>query len=359
MSVRTSHRLAVAVLVLGALTTRGATTPASAEGLGTWWPFKVIDASSGTDVEVDYVPLPKAAKAHTLCVLFPHLKDSFWLAVDYGIAEESRRAGVNMNLHEAGGYENLTRQLSQFDDCLASHADAIIIGGVSEGGMGQKYTEAMAKGIPVISVAVPVSHTRIAGKVYADFETMGQVGGKYLLSYLAGKPASVVTFPGPAGAGWPEGMNNGFKAAIAGSNARLLGEKFGDTGVQVQMQLIQDALQAYPDMTVIWGAAVAAEAALGAVAQAGRQDITIMSSYENQAMLDATRRGDILGFATQFAVANGTIAVDQAIRAIEKQPMMTFVKPIPEMVTKATLGTVNLTLTFAPDDFKPVFTVRQ
>ena len=39
--------------------------------------------------------------------------------------------------------------------------------------------------------------------------------------------------------------------------------------------------------------------------------------------------------------------------------MMTFVKPIPEMVTKATLGTVNLVLTFAPEKFKPVFTVKQ
>ena len=51
-------------------------------------------------------------------------------------------------------------------------------------------------------------------------------------------------------------------------------------------------------------------------------------------MLDATKRGDILGFVRNIAVANGTIAVDQAVRAIEKKPMMTFVKPIPEMVTK-------------------------
>ena len=116
-----------------------------------------------------------------------------------------------MTLYEAGGYENLNRQLSQFDDCLANHADAIIIGGVSEGGMGQKYIEAMNKGIPVISIAVPVTQTKIAGKVYADFPFMGGVERHYLVKYLKGKPASVVTFPGPAGAGWPEGFNDGFK----------------------------------------------------------------------------------------------------------------------------------------------------
>ena len=40
---------------------------------------------------------------------------------------------------------------------------------------------------------------------------------------------------------------------------------------------------------------------MGAVAQAGRPDITVMSSYENQAMLDATKRGDILGLSRNFA----------------------------------------------------------
>src|SRR5271163_4974293 len=80
-----------------ALASVAATTPAMAGDLGIWWPLKVMDASSGTDVPAEYSPLPKAEKAYTLCVLFPHLKDSFWLAVDYGIVEEARRTGVNMN----------------------------------------------------------------------------------------------------------------------------------------------------------------------------------------------------------------------------------------------------------------------
>jgi protein TorT len=341
---------------LGLLVSGG---PAGAGSLAKWWPLKVIDASSGTDVMAEYTPLEKAQKPYNICVLLPHLKDSFFVGADYGLTEEARRQGVNMTVYEAGGYENLNRQLSQFDDCLAAHADAIISTGISEEGMGQKYTEAMNKGIPVISLSIPVTHTKIAGKVYADFPFMGGVSGKYLLKYLKGKPASVVTFPGPAGAGWPEGFNDGFKAVIKGSNVTFLAEKFGDTGVQTQMQLIQDALQAYPQMNVIWGAGVAAEAAVGAVAQAGRTDILILSEYENQAMLNMTKRGEILGFATQYVVINGTIAVDQAIRAIEKKPIMTFVKPIPDMVTKDTLPDINLALSFAPDDFKPVFAVKQ
>jgi periplasmic protein TorT len=344
---------AAAVLLLAANGT------ASAGGLPQWWPLKVIDASSGKDVPAEYTPLQKAEKPYKLCVLLPHLKDSFFVGEDYGLVEEARRQGVNMTVYEAGGYENLNRQLSQFDDCLAAHADAIISTGISEEGMGQKYTEAMNKGIPVISLSIPVTHTKIAGRVYADFPFMGGVSGHFLVKYLKGKPASVVTFPGPAGAGWPEGFNDGFKDAIKGTSVKFLGEKFGDSGVQTQTQLIQDALQAYPDMNVVFGAATAAEAAVGAVAQAGRGDILILSEHENQAMLDLTKRGEILGFATQYVVANAVIAVDQAIRAIEKKPMMTFVKPIPDMVSKETLPNINLGLSFAPADFKPIFSVKQ
>ena len=258
-----------ACLAIAAVAAIAATGPATAASLPQWWPLKVIDASSGKDVPAEYVPLPKAEKPTIFACFSRILRTASGSVLITAWSRKSRRAGVNMTLYEAGGYENLNRQLSQFDDCLANHADAIIIGGVSEGGMGQKYIEAMNKGIPVISIAVPVTQTKIAGKVYADFHFMGGVSGKYLVKYLKGKPASVVTFPGPAGAGWPEGFNDGFKDAIKGSSVTFLAEKFGDTGVQAQMQLIQDALQAYPKMNVIWGAAVAAEAAVGAVAQAG------------------------------------------------------------------------------------------
>jgi hypothetical protein len=47
-----------------------------------------------------------------------------------------------MTLYEAGGYENLPKQLSQFDDCMASNPDAIIVGAISGAGLGKKFEEA-------------------------------------------------------------------------------------------------------------------------------------------------------------------------------------------------------------------------
>ena len=46
-----------------------------------------------------------------------------------------------------------------------------------------------------------------------------------------------------------------------------------------------------------------------------------MSSYENQAMLDALNKGEILGFATQYPVLQGRIAIDTAVRASSISPI--------------------------------------
>lgn len=332
--------------------------PASAEVAKPWWPAKVVDAAQGNAV-VEYSPLEKAASPWNICVLFPHMKDSFWVAVAYGIASEAERQNVNMTLYEAGGYSNLPRQLSQFDDCIASKADAIVVGAISEAGLSQKFAEAKKAGIPVISTVNPVMEADTTGKMFVDFPTMSAQTGHYLVKKLNGGPAQVVTFPGPAGSGWAEAYAKGFTDSLSGSKIEVVDEKFGDTGVNVQLQLVQDALQAFPDVNVIWGTAPTAEAAIGAVAEIGRSDdVLIMSTYENQAMLEAMTAGRIAGFATQYPVLQGRVGIDMAVRALEGEPVMSFAMPVPEVITKDTVASINMDLVLAPASWSPVYTVQ-
>ncbi|SDR41705.1 monosaccharide ABC transporter substrate-binding protein, CUT2 family [Rhizobiales bacterium GAS191] len=342
---------ALAIMALGP----GATANAAEK----WWPAKIYDLDSGAAKVSEYSPLEKAAKPWNVCVLFPHMKDTFWVAVDYGVVEEAKRMGVNMTLYEAGGYENLPKQLSQFDDCMAGNFDAIIVGPISEAGLDKKILEGVAAGKAIISTVNPVSKSNVTSKMTVDFDTMGEQTGTYLVDYLKDKSAKVGTFPGPAGSGWAEDFLKGFKKSVTGkSNIAMLGDKFGDSGVAVQLGLIQNALQAYPDMNVIWGCAPAAEAAVGAVAQAGRKGALIMSSYENQAMLDSLKKGEIMGFATQYPVLQGRIAIDTAVRVLEKKTYVKSAKAIPDMIAKDNIEKINISLVLAPSDFKAVFSVK-
>src|ERR1700750_356482 len=98
-----------------------------------WYPFPVEEHLSPFDIgspirEVMYTPIEKANKRGRICVSFPHMKDAYWLAVDYGISEEAKDLGVAMHLVEAGGYTNLNKQISQIEDCALNGAQAVIIG---------------------------------------------------------------------------------------------------------------------------------------------------------------------------------------------------------------------------------------
>lgn len=334
--------------------------PADASGTK-WYPFAMNDASSGAPKTIEYSPLDRAEKPYNICVLFPHMKDPGWISVDYGIAEQSKALGVNMNLYEAGGYDNLPRQLSQFDDCIASGVDAIVIAAISPVGVAKQVSTAKAKGIPVVAVTNPFISSDLSAGVFIDLQAMATASANALLASI--KPAetvNVVTFPGPAGSGWAETMNQVFKDVVAKNpNVKVLDSKFGDTGVAVQLQLVQDALQTYPSMNYMWGTATMAEAASGALAASDRSDVKIIASHESPAMLDAVKRGDVIAFPTQHGVIEGRVAIDQAVRILEKRPFIRLAQPIPTVVDKGSIDKLDTSTFVAPANWSPIYNVKQ
>ena len=54
-----------------------------------------------------YVPLAHASKPWQVCASIPHLKDDYWLAVNFALIQEATRLGARLDVFEAGGYEHL------------------------------------------------------------------------------------------------------------------------------------------------------------------------------------------------------------------------------------------------------------
>jgi protein TorT len=303
-------------------------------------------------------PVTEVSQKWKLCILIPHLKDSVWVAAAYGLMEESKRLGLQATLLQAGGFDDLATQLSQFDDCLASGADAILVAPISEAGIAGKIDEAVAKGVPTVSFINPLIDVPVTSKVFLDHPMMGYLTGKYLVDTLGEAGGNVVAFPGPQGSGWAERYLQGFNEAVSGSPVNVLEVKFGEAGVAEQLRLVEDALQTYPDIDAIWGTAPTAEAAIGAIRDAGVPDVLIMASYQNQAMLDALNKKEIIAFATEYPVMQGRVAVDLAVRALEQQPIENNYLVVPKMITQESLGQIDATQVLAPAGYQPVFSVE-
>ncbi|MFK8076446.1 MAG: TMAO reductase system periplasmic protein TorT [Granulosicoccus sp.] len=339
------------------------TTTAHAED---WYPYpvQVWEPAFNMDsprTDKKYSPLKNASKGWELCVSFPHMKDSYWLGVNYGVTEEAKRLGVRMQVVEAGGYTELNKQISQIEDCVAAGADAVIIGAIAFDGLNNLVSEIRSNDIPVIDIINGIGSPEISAKSLVSFGEMGAKTGEF----LAGKhptgsgKVKVAWFPGPAGAGWVEAGNAGFSGAVEDSDVELIETKYGDTGKETQAKLVEDTLEAHPDLSYIVGTAVTAEAAIPILrARDLAEQIKVASYYFTPGVDQGIRRGQILAAPTDSPVIQGRVAVDQAVRILEGQEYDKHVGPALYVVDQDNFEDFDPSSTLAPAGFKPVFRVE-
>lgn len=308
--------------------------------------------------EIGYTALTSANKRWTVCAAYPHIKDSYWLSVNYGMVEHARRLGIKLTVVEAGGYPNLDRQIAQISECSKS-ADALIVGTVSYSGLTPTIRE-IARRIPVVAAVNDISSEGITAKSAVSWTTMGKSIGAYFAKRHPGgqPPVDVAWFPGPAGAGWVTFVEAGLMPELADSAANIVATKSGDTGFEAQLLLLEEVLEEHPGIDYIIGSAVTADAAVSLLRAKGlSRDIRILADYFTHGTYRAIKRGKVLAAPTDSPVLQGKIAVDQAVRAIQGSLEITHAGPAIRVVDQTGIDDFGVDDSLAPAWFKPTFLV--
>lgn len=323
---------------------------------------------AGPATEGTYTSLARSdvTKPWKICITVPHLKDPIWVAQNYSAADESRRLGINMQFHDAGGYTEITNQAQQIENCAAQKVDAIIVGAVSFDALNPVIESAIDKGIVVVDGGNGISSPKIRTRAVLDYYEMGKSAGAYLTKQ--GKPAKVALLPGPAGVSWSERSAQGFKDAIAGTQVQLIDTKYGDTAKEVQLRLVEDMLSAHKDLDVIAGTAVTIDVARTVLVERAKESqVKLVATYLIPTTLELIKSGAASCAPTEQPVLTYRMAVDQAVRVLEKKPLdQTYERyaPRPLLVCGPAAGndnnlsTFDESTSFAPKGFSPVFQVR-
>lgn len=315
---------------------------------------------STTPTPTSYQALEKASQKWKLCVVFPHLKDPYWVATNFGVVDHAERIGVSVDIFESGGYPNLDQQIQQVNDCADGDYDAILLGTVSYDKMTPTVLEASKKK-PVFATVNQIKPDGISGMAAVNWIDMGRTAGRYFRdNHPAGSsPVKVAWIPGPQDAGWVQFTDQGFRELIEGTAVDLVTVKYGDTGKDIQQQLILDAIEENPDLDYIAGNAVAIEAAMSIVRQRKLGDqIKLVADYFTPAMYRGVRRGIIASAPTDSAALQGVLSVDQAVRFLEGKVIADHVGPIIFNVDKSNVKDFPITDSLAPSDFGPTFKVN-
>ncbi len=362
-----------------------------------WWPTAVQvynpactdgDMACWTDPKnrigklerVDYVPLARGQVTgqHHICVSFPHMKDSYFAGVAYGIISEGKRLGQKITLVEAGGYTNLERQLNQVENCISSGAEALVIAPISRDGNARQIDMIRAMGIPVV-VIITGLNTAVDANSLQSFYNMGYFSCKWVADQPSGGEGAVrmVWFPGPPGAGWSVDGDRGCRAALRDTHVQILATRWGDTGKAVQLELVENILQTMTsgenvELDYIVGAATTIEGAVGAIRERNlEKQIRLVAYYYTPGMDIFLRRGAVAMAPSDQMIIQARVAIDQAVRLLEGRDMATggrpeyngtgrvieHVQPPFIIVTPDTVAGFDTSATLAPGGWIPQFSV--
>jgi protein TorT len=354
--------------VLGVLAVSVALTVPAVQAEKAWYPVEVdvwnppFNDQRQREQKL-YTPLEKAQKKWRIRVFIPHLKDDYWLGVNYGLINEARRLGVSLSIFEAGGYDRLDVQRRQIESAIAENPDGLIIGAISLDGLNDLVKKASDKGIPALDLINGMSSPHIAARAAVSFWDMGFQAGSYLrrLQENRGQPIKLTWFPGPDGAGWVAAGDAGLRKSIEGSAIEILDARYGDTGSAAQARLIEAALSRYADdLDCIVGTAVTAETAVKILRTRGLADrIKILSYYYGPGVHRGIRRGDITAAPSDLTVLQARIAVDVMVRMLEKRDYYKHVAPRVMVVDRDNIRTWDTSTTLAPRGFRPIFSINE
>lgn len=313
---------------------------------------------SGKATPLD-LPLPeKATRPWQLCLVFPHIKDAYWQAINYGMIDEARRFGVSLRIFEAGGYPNIDRQRELLRECAAMpKTDAIILGTVSFAGLSDIIKQ-IGQRKPVLATVNDIANDGLSAKVGVPYYEMGYQIGRYIAERHrdATAPVAIAWFPGPRKAGWVPFVDRGFREAIKGSRISIVSVGWGDTDKTVQRNLVQSTLDRFPQVKYLVGNAMMAEAAVSILRERGIEDrIGIASTYLTPGVYRGIVRRKILASPTDSPVVQARLSIDQAVSILEKRPFEKHMGPQIKIVDQNNLDKVPPEESMPPPTFSPQF----
>lgn len=307
-----------------------------------------------------YLPAEGVAESK-MCALFPTTQDAVFLAYMYGAISEAQRLGQDLTIFDAGGYGHDVNQRAQFENCITSGADAILLQPINPTGWEADIAAAREKGVKVLNVIEPVD-SLVDARVVVNFHLNGTLLANEVLADHTDtdRKARVVLLPGPAGLPFVEDTVAGVREAFEGQNAEVLEVMYGDVDAATQLKLVEDALVAFGDIDYFIGAGIAMKQAVNVLAQQGLTGETkLLATYLDSQLLGYIGQGSVFAGAAEASTQLTAIGVNLAVAAIAGEghdedfiPSVAIVKQ--ENVDDPAIIAAN----FAPDGWRPVFSSR-
>ncbi|MGY0218247.1 TMAO reductase system periplasmic protein TorT [Endozoicomonadaceae bacterium StTr2] len=303
-------------------------------------------------------PLTRADKPWRLCTLYPHLKDSYWFNLNYGMVDQARKLGINLKVLVADGYIDSYSQQQQLQACIRWQADAILLGSVGFD-LVTRDVQSISETVPVFGLVNDLNPEGITGKTGVNWFQMGFTVGQWLAKkHPANSPTVTVAWlSSPPGRGGSSITERGFKAGLKNSSVKIAAREYGDNDKPIKRQLIHKILNEVPDIDYLVGDATMAEVAVNTLRQHDVDSPRVISTYLTHGVYRGLLRGKIEVSSDDQPVLQGRMAIDQAIRYLEHRLWLQDFGPQILAHQSGPISPDLLKNSLAPPDYRPVYNV--
>jgi len=311
---------------------------------------------------------PKPKRNYHIGVLFPHLKDSYWIAANFGIVTHAKELGVQITLHTAGAYSRFGDQREQLMSLATkTKVDGIILASVDYTKMERFVAEVTDLGVPVIELINDITAPAINAKALVSFFKMGYKAGEFIAKDSGGKDIRIAFFPGPRKSGWAPDTYEGFMSAVSehkktGQKITVLEPSYGDTRPDVQLMRLKHCLDEPKNSNIdyIVGCAVGAVEAVRYLSgnREKHPKAKIVSTYITSTAYEQIEKGNIIASPSDQTIIQCIMALDMMVRLLNGEragkdfPFRS--GPVIPVITKDNIDEYTYESLFGAKDFVPV-----
>src|SRR5260370_9017155 len=160
-------------------------------------------AAVAAQIGLLYLGGQPAHAAEKIGVSMPNIKGPWFTPVLYGISDEAKKLGYDVVIQDAGGYGNVDKQVSQFQNLVVQKVAAILMDPANPASFNGAVKQAEAAKIPVIGAGSPIVPTDLYPNAAASSSHCNDghevaKGAKTLLP----NGGTIADVAGPPGAVW-------------------------------------------------------------------------------------------------------------------------------------------------------------
>ena len=315
----------------------------------------LLFAGAGANAaEIDYGPYCGAACRAALTPQKPldsyHGKVAFAVAsltFAYGAALKSRTEQAaklfpNIQFTVGDGQNDPSVQSGLIDNYISQGIQVLIINAVEKDALAPAIRRAEKAGIKVIEIDRTVSAPVLVTIKANDYD-LGFNAGMNLIHVLDGK-GNVVEIQGSPAASPTLDRHRGFMDALkTAPGIKIIASEHGNYDQAAALQVMEDMLQRFPGnkiTAVFTHADMMTFGAMQAIRASGRQGTIKVFSIDGQQMaFDRIAKGTLDATAVYPVVA--PMDMIAAAKALDNEPMPSFIKLEAPVVTKANVATFN------------------